>query len=107
KNTPAKITGVEKNQPLYLISKFKKLFHPHLRINFINQDLFKFNLSDADVIYTYFSPHAYKKAQNKFEQETKSSAILIGWRYPFISSKFRLIQKIEDQHTMYIYQKQR
>ena len=107
KNTTAKIIGVEKNRPLYIISTFKKLFHPQLKIKFINQDLFRINLSSADIIYTYFSPRAYKKAQQKFEQELKLNTILIAWRYPFNSSKFRLIKKIQDRHTMYIYQKQR
>jgi len=106
-NTTAKIVGVERNRPLYLISQFKKLFNPQLKIKFINQDLFKINLSDADIIYTYFSPRAYKKAHQKFEQELKPNTILIAWRYPFNSSKFKLIHQIKDRHTMYIYQKQR
>ena len=87
-NTAAKIIGVEKNKPLYLISKFKKLFYPQLKIEFINQDLFKVNLSDADIIYTYFSPRAYKKAQQKFAQELKPNTILIAWRYSFQNSNF-------------------
>jgi SAM-dependent methyltransferase len=107
KNTPAKIVGVEKNQPLYLISKFKKIFYPQLKIIFINQDLFDLKLTDADLIYTYFSPRAYKKAQSKFEQELKKNTILIAWRYPFKSPEFKLIHQLKDRHTMYIYQKQR
>jgi 16S rRNA A1518/A1519 N6-dimethyltransferase RsmA/KsgA/DIM1 with predicted DNA glycosylase/AP lyase activity len=106
-NTVANIIGVEKNKPLYLISKFKKILYPQLKIKFINQDLFRINLSDADIIYTYFSPRAYKKAQPKFEQELKLETILVAWRYPFNSSKFKLIHQIKDRHTMYIYQKQR
>jgi SAM-dependent methyltransferase len=107
KNTEAKIIGIEKNQPLYLISKFKKLFYPKLKLKFIHQDLFNTNLSTADVIYTYFSPRAYKKAQSKFEQELQLNTILIAWRYPFESQKFKLIKQIKDRHTMYIYRKQR
>ena len=106
-NTPANIIGVEKNQPLYLISKFKKIFYPQLKIKFINQNLFNIDLSSANLIYTYFSPRAYKKAKLKFEQELKKNTILIAWRYPFSSSGFKLIHQIKDRHTMYIYQKQR
>ncbi len=107
KNTSAKIIGVEKNEPLYLISKFKQLFHPRLKLKFINQDLFNVNLSDSDIVYTYFSPSAYKKVQRKFEQELKPNVILVTWRYPFQDPNFRLIHQIKDRHTMYIYQKQR
>ncbi|MBT3250008.1 MAG: class I SAM-dependent methyltransferase [Candidatus Pacebacteria bacterium] len=107
KNSPAEIIGVEKNQPLYLISKFKKMFHSQLKLKLINQDLFNINLSNADIIYTYFSPRAYKKALLKFEQELKKNTIFIAWRYPFNSSKFKLVHQIKDRHIMYIYQKQR
>ena len=106
-NTTAKIIGVEKNQLLYLISKFKKIFYPQFKIKFINQDLFKTNLANADITYTYFSPRAYQKVQAKFDQELKPKTILIAWRYPFNSPKFKLIHQIKDGHIMYIYQKQR
>ena len=106
-NTAAEIIGAEKNQLLYLMSKFKKLFYPQLKIKFINQNLFKIDLSEADIIYTYFSPRAYKKAQLKFEQELKPGTTLIAWRYPFQDSSFKLIHQFKDRHTMYIYQKQR
>lgn len=107
KNTSAKIVGIEKNKPLYLISRFKQLFRSQLNLKFINQDLFYVNLSNANIIYTYFSPRAYKKVRRKFKQELKPGAILIAWRYPFNNSKFELIHEIKDRHTMYIYQKQR
>jgi precorrin-6B methylase 2 len=107
KNTSAKIVGIEKNKPLYLISRFKQLFHPQLNLKFTNQDLFNVNLSNADIIYTYFSPRAYKKVQLKFEQELKPKVILVAWRYQFQSSNFKLVHQIRDRHTMYIYQKQR
>lgn len=106
-NSSAQIIGVEKNYPLYLFSKIKQLFKPHLKLKFFNQDLFNVNLVKADIIYTYFSPRAYKKAQTKFEQELKPGVIFIAWRYPFISPQFKLIHQLKDRHTMYIYRKQR
>lgn len=107
KNTSATIIGVEKNRPLFFRSKFKQIFHPQLKVKFQNKDLFNIDLSDADIVYTYFSPRAYKKAQSKFEKEIKNKATLVAWRYQFESPKFKLIHQIKDRHTMYIYQKQR
>ena len=107
KNSMAAIMGVEKNKPLHLISRFKQILNPHLKLEFSNQDLFDLDLSDADMIYTYFSPRAYQKAQSKFEEELKKGTLFIAWRYPFESSQFKLIHQLKDRHTMYIYQKQR
>ncbi len=107
KNTSAKIVGVEKNKPLYIISKLKKLLHPKLKIKFINQDLFNISISDAEVIYTYFSPRAYQKVASKLDNELKKNTILIAWRYQFKNKNFKLIHQIKDRYTMYIYQKQR
>lgn len=107
-NTAAQVLGVEKNWFLYSWSQFKKkLFYPQLKVNFLRQDLFNTDLSTADLVYTYFSPRAYKKAQVKFEQEVRPGATFIAWRYPFTSKKFKLINQIQAQHTMYIYHKHR
>jgi len=106
KNTPAQIIGVEKNWPLYFFSRVKKEFsRSSHQIKYLNQDLFTVDLTPATIVYTYFSPQAYQKAQSKFEQELESGTIFVAWRYPFRSSHFKLLTTIKDRHTMYLYQK--
>ena len=108
KREAVKVVGLEKNLVLYLISQFKKIFSFKLKgqVVFKHQDLFTINLSDADLVYTYFVPSVFNKITDKFVAELKTNSLLVTWRFPFQHPAFKLIDQFETRHTMYLYQKQ-
>lgn len=102
------VIGIEKNLILYLTSQFKKAFSFKLKGQVIlkHQDLFTVDLSDADLVYTYFVPSVFTKITDKFVAELKTNTLLVAWRYPFKHPAFKLIDQFKARHTMYLYQKQ-
>jgi len=76
------MVGVERNLPLYLISKARLFLSPHKnRITFLHQDLFDVDLSPADVVYIYLCPKTNRRIKTKFEKELKPGTTVIALRW--------------------------
>lgn len=77
----AKATGIELSLPLYIHSAFKCLLS-RSQANIVFGNLFKHNLSDADVIYVYGLPHALKdRLRGKLENECKPGTRVISFMF--------------------------
>jgi len=82
KNSAAKGVGVEITWPLWLICELKKIFSRNKKINFKFKDLFRENLSAADVVYFFGMPHSVKsKLQLKLKNELKVGAKVISYSF--------------------------
>ncbi|MDO9399531.1 MAG: class I SAM-dependent methyltransferase [bacterium] len=51
-------------------------------IKIIRKNLFKVNLSDADLIYCYLNVDMMEKLKEKFNKECKSGAVIVSYRFP-------------------------
>lgn len=74
------VIGVE-NSPLpYLIAKIQKAFkRDKIKIKFKN--LFKTNITDADLVYCYLNIKTMKRLKEKFEKECKPGAKIVSYTF--------------------------
>ena len=74
-----KCVGIEVSPVLYLYSKTRSLFNKRVKIYF--GDFFRFNLSDADIIYAFLHPKLLKRLEEKISEEIKkeTSVIISCW----------------------------
>lgn len=78
-----KAIGIEIGLPMYLICRFKKLFKNNKNIIFNWKNLFKQNLTDADVIYLFGLPGTLKeKLTNKLKRELKPGSRVLSYAFP-------------------------
>ncbi|MFA5188393.1 MAG: hypothetical protein WC460_03455 [Patescibacteria group bacterium] len=106
KNSSAQIIGLERVLPLYLICKFRQFFIKNKNLIFRRKNLFKENLSDADVVYFFGVPATIaNKLKQKLARELKPGAKIIsyaflveGWQ-PIVIDKPR-----PNDISIYVYQ---
>lgn len=89
-NKNIKIVGIEINVYQYLYSKIKKYLLKCENVDFLNRNIFKYNLSDADLIYIYSLPQNNGRIASKFQKELKSWTRIIS--YVFEIPELRLIE---------------
>jgi len=106
-NYNAQAIGLEMALPLYLVCKFRQLFHWRKNLDFKWKNLFKENLSQADVIYVFGLPKAIQgKLIQKFEQELKPGAKVISYVFPFTSWVPKIIDRPQPNDiAIYLYEK--
>ncbi len=81
KNYKAKAIGLEIAFPFYLICKWQQIFNP--RSIFKYKNLFKEDLSKADVIYFFGTPKRIEaKLKLKLAKEIKPGARIISYVFP-------------------------
>ncbi len=95
--------GIEISPFWYFYSKIKSLFYKKVKIKYGN--LYKHNISEADVVYVFLLPKTYPKLKNKIDKELKKGAKLILSYWPFEDSKPKNTSKKEGSAPYYLYQK--
>lgn len=106
KNYPVKAVGVEMAFPLYLICKMRALFYGNIpgRVRFINQNLFKTDVSDADIIYVFGMPSVLSKRLGpKLDKELKSGARIVSYVFPIEGWKPTTVDWPKNQNPIYLY----
>lgn len=83
------------------------------RITIINEDMFKVDLTSADVIFLYLTTSANEKIKPKMEIELKTGVRVVSHDYEVVGWKpVKVDQFIEKpavgypSHTIYLYKKQ-
>ncbi|MFH0923480.1 MAG: hypothetical protein V1825_01975 [Candidatus Falkowbacteria bacterium] len=101
----AQAIGIELALPLYFICKIRQLFNCKENITFKFKNLFKENLSRADVIYVFGTKSALKnKLKPKLENELKKGARVISYSFPIEGWIPEIIDKpTEKDLTIYLY----
>ena len=78
-----KTIWVELNIFLYLLCFIKKKFvYNKSNITFLNKNLFKINLANADIIYTFGMPEKMWKLAEKIKTECKKWTQVISYAFP-------------------------
>ncbi|MCS7201024.1 MAG: class I SAM-dependent methyltransferase [Patescibacteria group bacterium] len=97
--------GIELNPFLISIAKLIKRIKGLKNVNFVRDDIFRYNLGDFDIIYLYQLPAINKKLLSKLENELKEGAIIISHIFRFPSSaKINLI-KVVGNNVFFIYRR--
>ena len=99
-----KCYGVELNRVAYLLAKGNNLFLKN-KVKYLRQNLFKTDLSSADVVFTYLFPKPMVKLEPKFERELKPGAILISSTFKLSNKQPAEVYKGKGSlSTIYLYQ---
>lgn len=77
----AKLVGYELSPWPYLLAKIK-IFFLNNKAKIIFKDLFKQNLSDADIIFCYLGHQQMMKLEKKFSSELKKKTVIICNTFP-------------------------
>ena len=86
--------GLEIGLPLFLISKLKQVLARNKNVKFKYRNLFKQNLSDADVVYLFGIPRTIKdKLRQKLENDLKPGAKVISYAFPIEDWQPEIIDK--------------
>lgn len=106
KNFGAKAIGLELALPFYLLCKVRQILNNNVNLTFKFKNLFKEDLSKADVIY-FFAESADKlkgKIKQKLEQQAKPGARIISYVFPVEGWQPTVIDKPSEKDVaIYLY----
>jgi SAM-dependent methyltransferase len=105
KNFQAKTIGLEVALPLFLMCKVRQLFNSNSNIVFKFKNLYKEDLSQADVIYFFGIPETVNSAlRQKLEKEAKKGARIISYVFQIRDWFPQVIDKpTENDKPIYLY----
>ena len=104
----AKYIGIENSLFPTLLARIRSWWHKKqtkIDVKILNQDFFKYDLSDATHIFTYLYPNVMDDLLTKFDSELKPGTRLVSVTFKFTSkqpiaefdlgrSKYKLARKI-------------
>ena len=83
------------------------------RVTIVNGDMFKVDLTSADVVYLYLTTSANEKVKPKMEAELKKGARVVSHDYEVVGWKPVKVENFVENsslgypsHTIYLYHKQ-
>lgn len=98
-----KCVGIEVAPLLFLYSRFKSIFYKNVKIKY--GDFFRFNLSEADVIYVFLLPKMYDKLKDKIRNSAKENAVVILSAWPFEGIEPSRVNNEANEASYYLYYK--
>lgn len=90
----------------FLLAQIKKYLHPRkssVKISY--KDIWRVDLSDADIVYFFLMPKAYPRLKEKFEKELKSGTKIIAYVWPMEGWTPSKIDKKEKSPDIFLYEK--
>lgn len=79
----AQAFGIEQSWIRVLMCRYKAHKNRIRNARFIHGDIFKQNLSPADVVFIYLLPRGVKKLEEKLQKELKKGSLIITQKYHF------------------------
>ncbi|MDD2487497.1 MAG: class I SAM-dependent methyltransferase [Candidatus Gracilibacteria bacterium] len=105
KNHDINARGIEICYPIYLYAKIKNIIQKNRNISFENADLFKYDFSDADVIYLYGMPDKNPKLIDKFRKELKKGTKIISYTFEIKGLEpIEISKPTENDLPIYLYE---
>jgi len=98
----AKAVGFEISLLPHIVAKIRCLFLPNAKIRY--RDFWRYNLSDADLVYFFLTPQIYPKLKKKFEDELKSGARVAAYVWPIEGWTPVKIYKEAGQSGIFFYE---
>jgi SAM-dependent methyltransferase len=103
KKYSANCFGIEISPLLYLYSKIRSLFQKRVKIFYGN--FFRYDLSEADVVFIFGHPKLYGKLRKKLVRELKTEAKIIVACWPFENASALSVKKGKSGVSYYLYKK--
>jgi len=87
----------------FLYARTKKLLGRYTNTKIQMKNLFKQDLSDADVVFVFLMEKCYPRLTQKFAQELKDESVVVfqGWALPEI--KYEKMNRPDDTLPLYFY----
>jgi predicted RNA methylase len=114
KSFGARAVGVEMREDL--AKRAMSVLHENSlsdRVTIVNGDMFKVDLSAADVVYLYLTTSANEKVKPKMEAELKKGVRVVSHDYEVVGWKPSKVENFVENpslgypsHTIYLYKKQ-
>lgn len=102
------IIGYENWLSQFLLAKIM-LFLSRTKAKVFYKDLFRADLSNADIVYFYLYPHLIKRLEKKLEKELKDGALVVANTFPLPHRKpIKIIitnNKKPDFKKIFVYRK--
>lgn len=90
----------------YFFAKLRAKFAKgHKKMSVKYGDLYRADLSKADVIVCFLTPKAMKKLKTKFEKELKDNARILSYAFEVPGWEPREISKTENEISVFLYHK--
>lgn len=104
-NRNARAVGLEISWPLFLICRFKQFFKRRRNASFKLKNLFKENLSAADVVYFFGIPKTINgRLAAKLKQELKPGAKIISYAFRLNGWTPKIVDKPSEKDlAIYLY----
>ena len=67
------------------------------------RDLWKVNLSEADIVFVFLMPRIMQKLKEKMEKELKPGAKIICYAWPIPGWEIKTISEAEGGAKIYLY----
>ena len=96
-----KAIGIDNDPWAYLLARIQAAVLGK-KIKIVRQNLFKVNLSEADLIYCYLNPATMVKLKDKFKKECKRGARIISYLFSLPQTQTDKIIEI-DRNKIYFY----
>ncbi len=81
-NPEARIIGIERALPIYLIARLRQCMHPLSNLRYMYGDVLKIDLSDADAVYTYaLIGTVNTKLKPKFVRELRPGCRIVSYNF--------------------------
>ncbi len=96
--------GIELSFPVYFYAQVKKVFTKNKRVRFVQQNIYKADLSEVDVLYVFGMPDKLGKVVEKLKREAPKGMRLISYVFEIKELEFEKKDKpTEDDLPIYLY----
>jgi len=96
--------GVELSIPQVAAAIIRnRLSKTQVKIKWAN--LFKVDLSDADIVYLFLMPETYAKIKPKLERELKPGARVVSYVWPIVGWEAEKVESVEGKLSLYLYRR--
>lgn len=100
----AKAIGFEYSIPLFCLSKINLFIHRAKNSVVYRKDFYEADISDADVVFLFLTPKAFKRIEDKFNKEIKQGARVVTFSSPLLFWKpKKVIPSLEKAKNINIY----
>jgi 16S rRNA A1518/A1519 N6-dimethyltransferase RsmA/KsgA/DIM1 with predicted DNA glycosylase/AP lyase activity len=98
-----KCIGIEVSPILYVYSKIKSLFYHNVEIKYGN--LFKYDLSNVNIVYAFLHPKMYSRLKAKIDREARKGTTIILSCWPFENTNPLKVDQKDSETIYYVYKK--
>ncbi len=104
KGNGAEIVGVELSFLQWAIAELTRRLKGIRNARFVWGDIFKQDLSDADVVYIFLMPKFYEKLRPKFQKELRPGARVVSYVWPIVGWNPLVVDEIAGESKIYVYE---